>query len=405
MHKIMPTLLFVCFALISSQSSQAQSRLWARMESMPDKAPARNHPITFTLDGKGYVMTGNTINNSLVFKDVWRYDPQVNQWEEMPEFPGRARGYSYGVAYDGKAYVGFGLDPSSGFLRDLWTYDPSTEKWDQLPSCPCEARAHPAFVAVGGKIYIAAGGGASGDLKDFWSYDIQDSTWTRLEDFPGPKRHHPYYFEIGEDVYVGFGHSGPNIYKDLYRYQPAQSRWTQVASLPDQGRVAGTQFSYKGKGYVLSGQGEDHLNLRAGEFWEYDPVSNSWESLPPHPGTGRWAPGSFVIEDKVYFTSGTPDAGDVKDLWMFDMRMTSGSSDAALNNIQIFPNPVSDYLVIGSSSEVWKEFSVVDVHACEFRVNVDSDRRIDLRHFPAGTYLLKLMRDDQILTSRFQIIR
>ncbi|MBK6821702.1 MAG: hypothetical protein IPG87_01375 [Saprospiraceae bacterium] len=43
---------------------------------------------------KGYVATGNTVNNSDVFKDVWRFDPQSNEWEELSAFPGEARGYS-----------------------------------------------------------------------------------------------------------------------------------------------------------------------------------------------------------------------------------------------------------------------------------------------------------------------
>ena len=30
--------------------------------------------------------------------------------------------------------------------------------------------------------------------------------------------------------------------------------------------MAGTQFSYEGKGYVLSGDGDDHNPLSAGEF-------------------------------------------------------------------------------------------------------------------------------------------
>jgi len=406
MHKIKPVCFFIFSFLGILEVSWSQSRLWTRMEGLPDPAPARNHPITFTLDGKGYVMTGNTINNSLVFKDIWRYDPDINQWEELPPFPGSARGYAYGVAYKGKAYIGFGLNPSTGFLRDLWTYDPVLEKWDQLPSCPCEARAHPAFVAVGGKIYMAAGGGASGDLKDFWSYDIKDSTWTQLQDFPGPKRHHPYYFEIGDDVYVGFGHSGPNIYKDLFRYQPGQARWSQVASLPDQGRVAGTQFSYNGKGYILSGQGEDHLNLRTGEFWEYDPVTNSWDFLPSHPGSGRWAPGSFVIGDHVYFTSGTPDAGDVKDLWMFDMRVMSAQKPSlSESDIRIFPNPVSDYLVIQSSDTHWDELSLIDALGCEYSIAAEPGNKVDLRNYPAGFYLLKIRQSDKVLLSRFQIVR
>ena len=45
-----------------------------------------------------------------------------------------------------------------------------------------------------------------------------------------------------------------------------------------------TQFSYNNKGYVLSGDGDDHGPLSSGEFWEYNPLTDNWSQLPSHPG-------------------------------------------------------------------------------------------------------------------------
>ena len=36
--------------------------------------------------------------------------------------------------------------------------------------------------------------------------------------------------------------------------------------------------------------------METGEFWAYDPVSNTWEARPDHPGQSRWAPASFIID-------------------------------------------------------------------------------------------------------------
>ena len=44
--------------------------------------------------------------------------------------------------------------------------------------------------------------------------------------------------------------------------------------------------------------------LSAGEFWEYDPISDIWTQLPNHPGDAIWAPGNFVIGCDVYFLLG-----------------------------------------------------------------------------------------------------
>lgn len=390
-RKLLLSFLFFCFIL---GLSLAQTRKWTRMETMPREAEARNHPATFTLDGKGYVATGNTIINSVFFNDVWRYDPSLNQWEQLDTFPGIARGYAYGVAHEGKAYLGFGLNPDVGFLKDLWEFDGATETWKELPSCPCEPRSHPAFLAHKGKLYLAVGGSSKGDLQDFWEYDITSQAWTQLDSFPGPKRHHPYYFEIGDFVYVGFGHSGPNIYKDMYRYDPANKIWTQVASLPDQGRVAGTQFTYNGKGYVLSGQGEDHQNFRTGEFWEYDPVINQWKDMPAHPGSGRWAPGSFLIDDKVYLTCGTPDEGDVKDLWMFDFDEISKTDLVQKDKLLFSPNPAFDFVKLNLSliDEKQTEIQVRDAFGKSIDLKYSDDGVVNLSGIPSGFYTFSVQQ-------------
>jgi len=77
-----------------------------------------------------------------------------------------------------------------------------------------------------------------------------------------------------------------------------------LTDFPSEARVAGTQFSYDGKGYILSGDGDDHEPLDFGEFWEYTPANDSWIQLPSHPGGAIWAPGSFIIGCDAYFLLG-----------------------------------------------------------------------------------------------------
>ena len=106
-------------------------------------------------------------------------------------------------------------------------------------------------------------------------YDINLDIWTSKNNFIGNDRHHPYYFSLGDYAYVGFGHGsmfGPGsnpssnayIYNDFYRYDPINDSWLQLTDFPSEARVAGTQFSYNGKGYILSGDGDDHEPL---DFW------------------------------------------------------------------------------------------------------------------------------------------
>ena len=246
---------------------------WESMASLPGGATdARHHPVTFSIDGYGYLLTGDV--NGEAANDFMRYDASKDSWEELPDFPGTARSFSYGTSRGTKAYVGFGGSGGEA-LNDLWEYDSETEEWTQLADCPCEARYHPAFVQLDDKIYVGMGNNSS-NLKDWWEYDIPTDTWTQKDDLPGPSRHHPYHFGIDDIAYVCFGHGNSvggelSIYNDVYKFDPATDEWTQLDDFPGEGRVAGTQFDYNGKGYVLSGDGDDHSFMEEGEFWEYDP--------------------------------------------------------------------------------------------------------------------------------------
>lgn len=276
------------------------SQGWTEVAPLPDGF-VTNHSYGFALDGKGYLVAGESTDG---YSDkMYEYDPAADAWTAMADFPGPARGYTIGDDWDGQAWMGFGLG-NSGYLNDLWVFDPATGEWTEKASCPCTARTHPAFIAEAGKVYVGLGGSANGDLGDWWEYDMATDTWSQKPDFPGSDRHHPYQFGIDGDIYVGFGHNGPNIYNEMYRYEPATEQWTEVATLPAEGRVAGTQFSHAGKGYALSGDGDDHSSMDEGEFWQYDPVVDAWYQWPSHPGMSRWAPASFVLNDEVYLVNG-----------------------------------------------------------------------------------------------------
>jgi len=276
----------------------------------------RHHPVSFSIDGLGYVTMGVAPDNSLL-KDFYSYDPETNMWTELESYPGEGRGFSYADTWDGKAYIGFGFKPS-GYANDLWEFNPQTMEWTELEPCPCSGRAHPAYVIVNGSLYVGAGNdNIVGNMNDFWRYDIEENSWSQIDNLPALVRHHPFYFGIGDHVYAGLGHGNMNsdgsmgIYRDFYRYDTKEEKWERVADLPAEGRVAGTQFSFGGKGYVLSGQNEMHVNFSEGEFWEYDPAEDSWTQLESHPGTSsRWAPGNFVINKNLYFFAGLVGFGN-----------------------------------------------------------------------------------------------
>lgn len=338
----MVTKIMLAVFLVLAFSSSLLAQTWDPATSMPGLG--RHHPVTFTINGSGYAATGTTTQSG-VSDDFYRYNPIADSWDVLPDFPGADRSYAYGGAFNGKGYLGFGLGGT--YLADMWEYDPVSQQWTQLASLPASGRMHPAFVITDeGKIFVGMGN-AAGNFRDWWEYNIASNVWTQKANLPGSARHHPYYFNIGKYPYVGFGH-GAIVYKDLYRFDPDTNTWTRMADFPGEARVAGAQFSYGGKGYILSGQGQDELNLDTGEFWQYIPTEDRWVVLPPHPGSGRWAPGTFLIGQTLYCMAGESNTQLERDMWKFDMTTTSDVDHLTLEMdfpFTVSPNPVTGRLL------------------------------------------------------------
>ncbi|MEM6967622.1 MAG: kelch repeat-containing protein [Bacteroidota bacterium] len=384
-------------------------------EALNDSPYSGHHAINFSIDGVGYSVTGNIVSSIInpfgsPSKQFYSYDPDLDEWTQLADYPGSNRGYGIGDVWEGKAYIGFGLNGNDTPLRDLWSYDPATDTWTELASCPCTPRFHPAFVALNGKIFMGMGGSDNGNLNDWWEYDIAADTWQQRPSFPSLVRHHPYQFAIGDYVYTGLGHgNGPglNIYQDWYRYDPANNQWTQVASIPAEGRVAGTQFSHNGKGYVLSGDGDDHSYMDTGEFWEYDPVADTWTELPPHPGTSRWAPSSFIIDDYVYFMTGLSQSL-VEDayVWRYLMESTpTSTTDLDEQALRIFPNPSSDVITIAleNANATIQGISIFNLKGQLLQMypaTYNNLTTINIQDLPIGIYQLKVNLEDEVLVQK-----
>ncbi|MEX2484756.1 MAG: kelch repeat-containing protein [Brumimicrobium sp.] len=377
----------------------AQAQNWEQKAAHP--GDGRHHPVTFTIDSMAYLLTGST-NIDGATKDFYKYDPLADSWLTLPDFPGPARSYAYGAAADGKAYMGFGATTNT-YLNDLWEFDPVTGDWNQLASCPCTARTHPAFVIQDQKIFVGLGNNPT-NLKDWWEYDIASDSWRQLTDLPGPTRHHPFYFAAGGYVYVGLGH-GAGIYKDWYRWDLDTETWDQMNDLPAQGRVAGTQLNIGDRGFVMSGDGENHGTIATGEFWEYDYQADSWTELPPHPGVSRWAPGSFAIGNTVYLTSGeirpgNPDAGLQNDLWSFDLDAIASveNNDDLKAEITVYPNPTEKTLFInGLKASNTVSIEVFDSSGKTVKNGELNGNSLDVSELNPGLYFMTIKKNDEVV--------
>ncbi len=375
---------------------------WVEVASVPDDFRS-HHSFGFGIDDIGYIVSGTDMNTSDPTNRFYSYDPSTDTWTQKEDFPGPARSFGIGDVYEGKAYFGFGL--ADNVFNDLWVFDPSTDEWEELPSCPCDPRWHPAFTITNNKIIVGMGGSQTGNRNDFFMYDIETQEWTQIATYPGVVRHHPYQFSIGDFHYAGFGH-GQSIYKDWNRYDAATDTWEKMADLPGESRVAGTQFSFNGKGYVLSGDGADHRSMETGEFWEYDPASDSWTELTAHPGTSRWAPASFILNNEVYIVNGLtelPDLGyvSVDEVYKFALADPANVIDVDLE-YEMYPNPVSEVLQIKTSIVFGKNDRIVVMdNTGKIVLSLPAQYDINLGEIPSGVYHLTLHTEKASTTKKF----
>jgi N-acetylneuraminic acid mutarotase len=384
-------------------STFLNAQAWEQVAPLPlGVDDARHHPVTFSINGLGYFGTGSVNGN--VTKDFKRYDPVTDTWDSIPDFPGEARSFAYGTARGTKAYMGFGRTPTAR-LNDLWEYDAETEQWTRLADCPCVGRTHPAFIQLEDKIFVGLGSDGQ-NLKDWWEYDIPTDTWMQHDDLPGFARHHPFYFGIDDVAYVGLGHGSegaPTIYKDFYKFDPETATWTQLTDFPGEGRVAGTQFDYNGKGYVLSGDGEDHSHMEEGEFWEYDPALDQWTQLPSHPGSSRWAPGNFVIDNYVYFMCGLSSVQMESDMMRFELEPALSNTNALQeSSLAVFPNPATSS--ISFSEDISQYSDVLLVDALGRPIKRLNSNQVNLEGLSSGLYFLQFYKDGALFSKKIRIV-
>ncbi len=383
-------LLTFSFLLISSFSFGQQ---WEQRASTPF---TKDHGIGFSLDGFGYVLTGGA--NGQVFsatRDFFKYDPVLDTWEQLPDYPGPNRGYGIGDVWNGKVYFGFGYD---GFTlhNDLWSWDP-VDGFVSLPDCPCAGRVHPALIAVDDKVYVGAGGGGGGNLGDWWEYDIVTQVWSQKTNLPG-NRHHPYQFTINGDIYVGNGHL-----TSWYKFTPSTNSWTQIASLG--ARVAGAQFSYNGKGYALSGGDVNHTSFSSGQFQEYDPIADTWTALPNPPDISRFGPTQFVIDNYVYLAGGYERNDFINQMdplsTMFRYQLGPDPSSASVEesdnelSFKIYPNPASNEINILTGKDL-SNSAVINVYSLsgQLMMTTQFSQTIDISNLTNGMYILDVVDEE-----------
>ncbi|MBI4947768.1 MAG: hypothetical protein HY840_15360 [Bacteroidetes bacterium] len=86
--------------------------------------------------------------------------------------------------------------------------------------------------------------------------------------FRGVGRNYAVGFSIGTKGYIGTGTNGASYFKDFWEYNPVGNTWTQKTDFGGTARRMAVGFSIGTKGYI--GTGLDAVSYTK-DFWEYCP--------------------------------------------------------------------------------------------------------------------------------------
>ncbi len=262
-------------------------------------------------------------------KETWKFNSETNQWTRKADFPGIARRGAVAFSINGKAYYGTGYDGKYK-KKDFWSFDPTqpdTLQWKQVANFGGDARYGAVAFSANGNGFVGAGY-VDGSTNDFWKYDPVSDTWTSLSGTPDRKFHDGIVFVINNIAYIGTGINNL-AYEDVFSsYDAATDTWTTLKKLNvvdsyTISRSNGVAFSLNGKGYVGTG----NKNGIRSDFWEYDPVLDTWKAVTSFEGSARLDAAAFTIGNKAIVATGRNGEYYFDDVWYFEPGAAYNSED------------------------------------------------------------------------------
>lgn len=127
---------------------------WRKISSIPEPQ-RRSESSTFVVNGQGYVLGG--VNESSE-NACWRYNPSLDTWSRVANFPGGTVSLSKAFGFNGKGYV---LHPDyyeNYVVSFCWEYNPLNNSWTKGHNIDHLNFAEGPFAFIqNGNVYVGGG--------------------------------------------------------------------------------------------------------------------------------------------------------------------------------------------------------------------------------------------------------
>ena len=352
---------FACTLILLSTWASGQA--WQPKTDMPTpRKEIANAAVT--LDGKIYVV-GGVRNNGTISNKLEVYDPQVNDWTTLANYP-LSVWRATAAATNGKIYVFGGYQSLNPFpfnpSNTVYEYDPVANDWTQKANM-LTSRGASCAVLLNGKIHLI-GGASSSALNTQHVYDPVLNSWSTAASMAQTRSGLTANVIMGKIYAMGgyFLGAGVVSQKTAEVYDPALNVWSPIADMPMtklgiSSAVAGGQL------YVFGNEGNTNTLV-------YNPDQNNWSQLGPMPENVNFA-GAATVNETIYLIGGGP-----VNLNRFDGIAAVNCFEPVAVGVEdirntipgfrqgpLFPNPTSGAVTLefGLSSSQNLLFSVVDL--------------------------------------------
>ena len=295
------------------------------------------------------------------------------QWDTLAAVPENLT-FPVAAVVNGKIHV-MGGGGSEGATSAHYAYDPATDTWESKAAVPYLAQ-QPAGTAVNGKIHYFGGGfpNTGTPLDDHYIYDPILNEWNEAASLTAPRAIH-YAASIDTILYSLAGQGMTNLCQS---YSSTTNSWTTLNNLPDNNFWYGAHVTSEGKIYRFCGGGYIAPTNKA---HKYDPVMDSWSSLPDMPNSIHALAGA-AIGNKIFLSGGYYDFIEHDGVWVFDTEMETYTESVPLPIGRNYHNMValdSCIYSIGGNNAIDETVKTSFIRLCPFE-EITSTEEIDPLH-------------------------
>jgi CARDB/Galactose oxidase, central domain len=303
--------------LFSINSNCGLGDTWTQKTDLGSSNDGRNSAIAFSIGNKGYV--GGGMDSTVTKNDFWEYDPQTNVWTQKANIGGSVRSDAFAFSIGNKGYVGGGTD-GAFVLNDFYEYNPVANTWTQKANVSVNKFEATGFSidtngdGITDKGYVGAGLDQNFVAQnDFYEYNPVTNAWTQKANFGGVARIGAVGFGIGKKGYMGTGSftgAGGTIFQtttfaDFWEYNPLSNTWVRKTDFPGGTRGNAIGFSIGQYGYIGTGISVvSNTDFYPNTFYQYNPLNNTWTQKANFTGSPLYGAVGFSVGVNGYVATG-----------------------------------------------------------------------------------------------------